>query len=104
VLVDRQGQILAGVVLAGDGREVSDAVAAALGGVTREADRAAKLLGLGPWRRIALEGGPAHGEVRTPTADSVLFITRPRAVPVGRLALLADRATAAARRWLEELR
>jgi len=104
VLVDRQGQILAGVVLAGDGRDVSDAVAAALVGMTREADRAARLLGLGPWRRIALEGGPAHCEVRTPTADSVLLITRPRAVPTGRLGLLADRATAAARRWLEELR
>lgn len=104
VLVDRQGRILAGTASGTAGLDVSDAVAAALGGVTREAERAARLLGLGPWRRIALEGGPAHFEIRTPTADSVLLITRPREVPAGRLGLLADRAATVARRWLEELR
>lgn len=104
LLVDRQGRILAGAVLVGDGPDASDAVAAALGGITREADRAARLLGLGPWRRIALEGGPAHFEIRVPTVDSVLLVTRPRTVPVGRLGLLADRTATAVRRWLEELR
>ncbi len=104
VLVDRQGRILAGGVRAADGRDAAEAVAAALGGITREADRVARLLGLGAWRRIALEGGPAHFEIRLPTVDAVLLITRPSEVPAGRLALLADRATATARRWLEELR
>ncbi|HEU5220021.1 MAG TPA: tetratricopeptide repeat protein [Gemmatimonadales bacterium] len=103
LLVDREGRVLAGGVNDGAGHEVGDAVAAALAGVTREAERAARLLGLGPWRRIALEGGPAHMELRSPTGDSVLLVMRPRQVPAGRLTLIAERAAASARRWLEEL-
>jgi tetratricopeptide (TPR) repeat protein len=104
LLVDLEGRLLAGGLRDARGAEVGDAVAAALTGVTREAERASRLLGLGPWRRISLEGGPAHFELRTPTIDSVLLVTRPRQVPAGRLGMLADRAAAAARRWLEELR
>ncbi|HSE52456.1 MAG TPA: hypothetical protein VLB00_09705, partial [Gemmatimonadales bacterium] len=104
LLVDLQGRLLAGGIRGADGQPAGEAVAAALTGVTREAERASRLLGLGPWRRISLEGGPAHFELRTPTMDSVLLLTRPRQVPAGRLAMLADRAAAAARRWLEELR
>jgi tetratricopeptide (TPR) repeat protein len=104
LLVDQQGRLLAGDLRGQDGGSAGEAVAAALTGVTREAERAARLLGLGTWRRISLEGGPAHFELRTPTIDSVLLLTRGRHVPAGRLAMLADRAAAAARRWLEELR
>lgn len=104
LLIDLQGRLLAGDLRDALGRPAGEAVAAALTGVTREAERAARLLGLGPWRRISLEGGPAHFELRTPTIDSVLLLTRGRQVPAGRLAMLADRAAATARRWLEELR
>ncbi len=104
LLVDPQGRVLAGGLRAADGRDAGDAVAAALAGVSREAERAARLLALGPWRRISIEGEPANFELRTPTIDSVLLVQRPREVPAGRLALLADRAAAAARRWLEDLR
>lgn len=104
LLVDLAGRVLAGGLRSKEGRQVGDRVAAALSGVTREAERAARLLGLGPWKRISLEGGPAHFELRTPTMDSVLLMTRAREVPPGRLGLLADRLSAQARRWLEELR
>jgi tetratricopeptide (TPR) repeat protein len=104
LLLDLQGRPLAGSVQDGAGQDVSDAAAALLADISREAERAVRLLGLGPWRRISLEGGPANFELRTPTIDSVLLVTRPRDVPAGRLALLADRAASAARRWLEELR
>ena len=104
LLVDVQGRPLAGKVADAAGNVASDAVGAMLAGVSREAERAARLLGLGPWRRLSLEGGPANLELRAPTSDSVLLITRPREVPAGRLALLADRVAGAARRWLEELR
>jgi tetratricopeptide (TPR) repeat protein len=104
LLLDLQGRPLAGAIRNADGQDAGDAVAAVLAGISREAERAARLLGLGPWRRISLEGGPANFELRTPTIDSVLLVTRPREVPAGRLALLADRAASAARRWLEELR
>jgi tetratricopeptide (TPR) repeat protein len=103
LLVDREGRALAGSVFDPGGADVADMVAAALAGVSKEAERAARLLGLGPWRRIALEGGPSHLELRAPTGDTVLLVTRPREVPVGRLSLIAERATSSARRWLEEL-
>lgn len=103
LLVDREGRVLAGSVFDASGADASDAVAAALAGVSKEAERAARLLGLGPWRRIALEGGPAHLELRAPTGDAVLLVTRPREVPAGRLSLMAERAASSARRWLEEL-
>ena len=104
LLLDLQGRRLAGGIRDAAGRDVSDASAALLAGISREAERAVRLLGLGPWRRISLESAPANFELRTPTIDSVLLVTRPREVPAGRLALLADRVASAARRWLEELR
>jgi Flp pilus assembly protein TadD len=104
LLVDLQGRTLAGGVTDPEGRAASDQVGAALAGISREAARAARLLRLGAWRSLSLEGGPAHFELRTPTIDSVLLVSRPREIPAGRLALLAERAAAAARRWLEELR
>ena len=104
LLVDPRGRLLAGSVSDSRGEPASDEVGAALAGISREAERATRLLGLGPWRGLSLEGVPAHFELRTPTIDSVLLVTRPREIPAGRLALLADRAASAARRWLEELR
>jgi len=104
LLVDGQGRLLAGGIDASDGRSVGDRIGAVLAGISREAERATRLLGLGPWRRISIEGGLANFELRSPTSDSVLLLTRPRDVPGGRVALLADRAASAARRWLEELR
>lgn len=104
VLVDLQGRLLAGEVKDAQGRSAGEQVGAVLAGVSREAERTARLLGLGAWQRLSIEGGPAHFELRTPTVDSVLLLTRPRGMPAGRLALLADRAALVARRWLEELR
>jgi len=104
LLVDPQGRLLAGSVHDSGGKPASEQVGAVLAGISREAERTTRLLGLGPWRELSLEGGPAHFELRTPTSDSVLLVTRPREIPAGRLALLADRAASAARRWLEELR
>ncbi len=103
LLVDGQGRRLSGVATRDDGTDVSDAVAAELAGVTREADRATRLLGLGPWRAIAVEcrGGQLH--LTPPTPDTVLLVRGAGDAPSGRLALQAERAAAAARRWLERM-
>lgn len=103
-LVDRSGRLLAGNTRSAEGDEVGEQVAAALAGLSREAERTARLLGLGGWQRIGVEGEGANLEVRTPTPDTVLLVFRGREIPPGRLAMLADRAAGAARRWLEELR
>jgi len=104
LLVDREGRVLAGSVTRSDGEDAGDAVAAALAGVSREAERATRLLGLGGWARIGVEGEAANVEIRTPTPDTVLLMFRGGRVPPGRLILLADRAEQESRRWLEELR
>ncbi len=103
-LVDREGRLLAGSVRRTDLADAGDAVAAALAGLSREAERATRLLGLGAWIRIGVESEKVNLEVRTPTPDTVLLLMRPGHVPPGRVTILADRATQASRRWLEELR
>jgi tetratricopeptide (TPR) repeat protein len=103
LLLDQQGRVLRGEVKRSDGTDVSDAAAAALAGVSREAERTTRLLGLGAWRAIAIEGGPVNYEVRSPTPESVLLVMRGREVPAGRLSRIADRAVAEARVWLEAL-
>lgn len=103
LLFDVQGRVLRGRMEAADGSDASDAVAAALAGVSREAERTARLLELGEWQGIAIEGGPANFELRSPTAETLLVVARGREVPAGRLARIADRAAADARAWLEEV-
>lgn len=103
LLLDQQGRVLRGEVLRPDGTDASDPVAAALAGVSRDAERTGRMLGLGQWRAIAIEGGPVNYEIRSPTPSTLLLVMRGREVPAGRLARIADRATAEARAWLEEV-
>jgi predicted regulator of Ras-like GTPase activity (Roadblock/LC7/MglB family) len=103
VLLDTQGLRLAGTVNAPDGSDVSDAVAAHLQGVSREAARAARLLDLGAWESVTAESADGHLLVLPPTPSTVLLLLRDARVPVGRLGLIAEQAARAARSWLERL-
>ncbi len=103
LLFDQQGRVMQGSLARPDGADVSDAVAAALAGVSREAERATRLLDLGEWRAIAIESGAVNYELRTPTPETLLLVMRGREVPAGRLARIADRAVERARQWLEEI-
>src|SRR5437879_6546778 len=69
--------------------------------VSQEAARTVKLLGLGKWTGLAAEGNHGHVHLAAPTSDALLLVVRDRAVPMGRLAVIAQRAALAARRWLE---
>jgi len=101
LLLDAAGLVLGGALKTQEGADVTEAVAAYLAGVSHEAMRTAKLLGLGGWRGLSAEGQSGHVHLGQPTADSLLLVMRDHAVPLGRLALLAQRAAQAARRWLE---
>ncbi len=103
LLFDQQGRVLRGDVVRPDGSDASEAVAAGLAGVSREAERTARMLGLGEWRAIAVEGGPVNYEIRSPSEETLLLLMRGREVPAGRLSRIADRAVADSVRWLEEL-
>jgi tetratricopeptide (TPR) repeat protein len=101
VLVDANGLLLAGSLTSPDGVETGDRVAAELAGVSREASRAVRLLGLGPWHSITLECPDAHFVLVQPTGETVLLAAREPALPIARVALLAERAAREAKCWLE---
>jgi tetratricopeptide (TPR) repeat protein len=101
LLVDANGLRLGGQLDGPDGDATADRVAAQLAGVSREAARATRLLGLGSWHAIAVESPDGHLVLAAPTADTVLVAAREPTLPMGRVTLLAERAARAARRWLE---
>ena len=101
LLVDANGLRLGGRLPDDDGIEAGDRVAAQLAGVSREAARATRLLGLGSWHSIAVESPDGHLVLARPTGDTVLLAVRDPSLPMGWLGMLADRATRAARTWLE---
>jgi tetratricopeptide (TPR) repeat protein len=101
LLVDANGLRLRGRLAGEHGDVAGDRVAAQLAGVSREAARATRLLGLGTWHSIAIESPDAHLVLAHPTADTVLLAARDPSLPMGRVTLLAERAARAARAWLE---
>ena len=102
VLLDAAGRVLGGALRNPTGSDVTDAVAAYLAGVSQEAARTAKLLGLGTWSGLSAEGRHGNVHLSQPSKEALLLVVRDRGVPLGRLAILAQRATAMARRWLEK--
>jgi tetratricopeptide (TPR) repeat protein len=101
LLIDGAGRVLGGALRDRSGSDVTDSVAAYLAGVSQEAARTAKLLGLGAWNGLSAEGQHGNVHLAHPTPDALLLVVRERGTPLGRLAILAHRATAMARRWLE---
>ncbi|HLB54649.1 MAG TPA: hypothetical protein VJK71_06035 [Gemmatimonadales bacterium] len=104
LLVDLRGRLLEGCVDDTSGRPAPEEAGAALAGLSRDAERAVRLLGLGPWRRISLVGDSANLEIRSPTIDSLLLITGPGTTETKSLAGEADRVASGLGRWLEALR
>ena len=103
LLLDANGLRLGGRIRNRAGTDVSDAVAAHLAGVSREASRAARLLSLGAWQSVSVESGDGNLHLTPPSSATVLLTVRDASVPAGRLAILAERAAESARRWLERL-
>jgi tetratricopeptide (TPR) repeat protein len=101
LLLDPAGRVLGGALKDRHGADVTDAVAAYLAGVSQEAARTAKLLGLGNWTGLAAEGGEGNVFLKQPSPEALLLVVRERGVPMGRLAVIANRAAQAASRWLE---
>lgn len=103
LLLDNHGRCLTGGLRAPDGRDVADVVAAHLAGVAQEATRAVELLGLGAWHGLTVQAPGANLQIVAPDAESVLLLARDAGIPLGRLAMLSERAADAAREWLQGL-
>jgi tetratricopeptide (TPR) repeat protein len=102
MLVDANGLRLSGTVRSPAKEDVGDRVAAELAGVSKEAVRTSRLLGLGTWQAIAVEAPDWNLFLVAPTPDTLLVAVRESSVPMARLALVADRAAREAREWLEQ--
>jgi predicted regulator of Ras-like GTPase activity (Roadblock/LC7/MglB family) len=102
LLVDTNGLRLGGRLTEEAGDPAGDRVAAQLAGVSREAARATRLLGLGSWQTIAVESPDGHVVLTQANADAILLAAREASLPMGRVTLLAERAARSARTWLEE--
>ena len=100
MLVDGNGLRLSGNLRSPSNEDVGDRVAAELAGVSREASRTTKLLGLGAWEAIAVESPEGNLFLVAPTPNTVLLTMRDPSLPMARLGLIAERAARDARAWL----
>jgi len=100
LLIDRDGYVVAGQYLTADGRDLGADLAAQLSGVSDEAARAVKYLGLGAWKQIVFES-EAASLAMAPGGDGVLLVATPRSVPLGFVRRLLERCVMRARLWLE---
>ncbi|HXX47148.1 MAG TPA: tetratricopeptide repeat protein, partial [Myxococcota bacterium] len=92
LLLDASGRVLGGALRDSSDTDVTEPVAAYLAGVSQEAARTAKLLGLGAWTGLAAVGRQGHVHLAQPSPESLLLVVRDRSVPMGRLAIIAQRA------------
>lgn len=100
ILIDGNGLRLNGSLVGPNNQDVGDRVAAELAGVSREAARTTRLLGLGGWQAIAVEAPDGNLFLVPPTPDTVLLTVREPSLPLARLGLIAERAAQEARDWL----
>jgi len=101
MLVDAKGLRLNGTLFSPSNEDVGDRVAAELAGVSKEASRTSRLLGLGGWQAIAVESPEGNLFLVAPTPDTMLLTVRDPSLPMARLGLIAERAAREARAWLE---
>ena len=100
LLLDGDGLVVAGQYRAPDGRDLAADVGAQLSGVSDEAARAMRHLGLGSWRHISVEA-VAASVAMAPCGTGVILVAAPRSVPLGFLRRVLGRALERARKWLE---
>jgi tetratricopeptide (TPR) repeat protein len=101
MLVDGNGLRLNGTLRSPSNEDVGDRVAAELAGVSKEATRTSRLLGLGTWHSIAVESPEGNLFLVAPTPETLLMTVRDASLPMARLGLIAERAAREAREWLE---
>jgi tetratricopeptide (TPR) repeat protein len=101
MLVDANGLRIKGTLMSPSREDVGDRVAGELAGVSKEASRTARLLGLGGWQSIAVESPEGNLYLVPPTADSLLLTVSDPSLPMARLGLLAEKAAREAKAWLE---
>lgn len=102
LLLDGEGLVTAGTYVTAEGRDVSQDVGAALGAVREEAERTARLLGLGAWRGLVFETDVATVGTSPAPDRSLVLVASARSVPLGLVRRVLDRCVQRAGAWLAE--
>ena len=103
VLLDRDGLVLGGAYFTWDGRDVAQEVGAELSGVSDEADRATKYLGIGEWSMIVVETEAAAVAIAPTEAEGLVLLAAGASTPLGLTQRLLERCVARAREWLRRV-
>src|SRR5687768_3823241 len=100
LLLDSTGLVMAGTYFAQDGRDVAQEVGAELSGVSDEARRAMRHLGLGDWSSLTVETDAAVVAMAPMRDDALLLIAASKAMPLGLVHRVLDRCVERASGWL----
>lgn len=100
LLLDHDGLVLAGAYHTWDGRDVAQEIGAELSGVSDEATRATRHLGIGAWRSIVFETEVATVAMAPTASEGLLVLAVGSATPLGLTRRLLERCAAHARAWL----
>jgi tetratricopeptide (TPR) repeat protein len=99
MLLDADGLVLAGRYVSADGRDLAAIIGAQLSGVSDEAGRAMRHLGLGAWRQIVFET-EAASVAMAPSQEGVLLVAPARPIPLGFVRRVLERALERAAEWM----
>lgn len=100
LLLDATGLVMAGTYLTQDGRDVAQEVGAELSGVSDEARRAMRHLGLGDWSSLTVETDAAVVAMSPMRDDALLLVAASKAMPLGLVHRVLDRCVERAAGWL----
>ena len=102
LLLDADGFVLAGLYIDPDGVDVAEEIGAQLSGVSEEARRAMRHLGLGDWQSITFETEAAVIAMAPGPRDALLLVAAARERPLGLVARLREQALRRATQWMGE--
>ena len=91
---------MAGTYVTQDGRDVAQEVGAELSGVSDEARRAMRHLGLGDWSSLTVETDAAVVAMAPMRDDSLVLVAASKAMPLGLVHRVLDRCVGRASNWL----
>jgi predicted regulator of Ras-like GTPase activity (Roadblock/LC7/MglB family) len=102
LLLDATGLVMAGTYVTQDGRDVAQEVGAELSGVSDEARRAMRHLGLGDWSSLTVETDAAVVAMAPMRDDALLLVAASKAMPLGLVHRVLDRCAERATAWLKK--
>jgi len=102
LLLDESGYVLGGLYLDADGTDLAHEIGAQLSGISDEAVRATRHLGIGDWKSIVFETEVASVAMAPVSNKALLVVAASRATPLGLLRRLLDQCATRAKRWLHD--